>query len=290
MAPPTPTSIFVAATPMPPTAVPPSVTPIVIVATVTPVPPTSTPTMTAMPRVTPTPRAGDTRTFAPDNAPMVFVLAGDFTMGSNDGSNDEKPAHTVYLDSFWIDKFEVTNAQWKKCMEAGTCREPVKSAMWEAYYADPLYGTYPVLDSWEYARKFCEWAGKRLPTEAEWEKAARGVDGRAYPWGNLFDQSKANSGRQQKDTMPVGSFPEGASPYGVMDMAGNVWEWVADWYSENYYTISPRNNPTGPTSGQYHVLRGGSLYSPPDRVRVTYRSLQPYPSLASTDRGFRCAR
>jgi formylglycine-generating enzyme required for sulfatase activity len=227
----------------------------------TPVPPTKAP-------VAPTaaPRAGDTRAFAPDNAPpMVFVPAGEFTMGSSDADKDaygdEKPQHTVYLDAFWMDKYEVTNAQYKKCVDAGKCSRPSESKSYtrSSYYGNASFDNYPVIYvSWNDAKTYCEWAGKRLPTEAEWEKAARGADGRIYPWGNTFDISKVNAERKVGDTTEVGAYPAGASPYGALDMAGNVWEWVADWYSANYYASSPRNNPTGPSSGQYRVVRGGA--------------------------------
>ena len=196
---------------------------------------------------------------APIDAVMVTVPAGDFTMGSND--DDSKPAHQVYLNAFSIDKYEVTNAQYKQCVDAGKCSPPAKSESrtrnW--YYGVPKYNNYPVIYvSWDDAKRYCAWAGKRLPTEAEWEKAARGTDGRIYPWGNSFDARKLNSSEGGKgDTTAVGSYPDGASPYGALDMAGNVSEWVADRYDENYYANSPRNNPPGPSSGLGHVQRGG---------------------------------
>jgi len=264
----------------------PTATPIIIVVTATPIP---TPTFTATPRVTPTPRAGETR-IASDGAPMVYVPAGDFTMGSNDYDR-EKPPHTVYLDAFWIDKYEVTNALYKKCVDAGKCSAPSerKSYTRDSYYGNAQYDNYPVIYvSWNDANAFCAWAGKRLPTEAEWEKAARGTDGRIYPWGNQWDvrttrrlnfsdkndptgpsDNEADDG--YGDTAPVGTYPTGASPYGALDMAGNVWEWVADWYDSNYYSNSPRNNPKGPSSGSSRVLRGGSWDYLQFVVRAAYR-------------------
>ena len=239
-----------------------------------------------------TPRAGDTRAFAPDNAPMQFVPAGEFTMGSNDGDN-EKPIHIVYLDAFWMDKFEVTNALYKKCVDAGRCSRPseIKSYTRSSYFGNAQYDNYPVIYvNWEQAKTYCEWAGKRLPTEAEWEKAARGTDGRIYPWGNTFDASKLNSADGNRgDTTQVGAYLSGASPYGIMDLAGNVWEWVADWYDEKYYASSPRNNPTGPSSGSARALRGGAWLYPLQGSRATSRIRYNVTNSSDND-GFRCAR
>jgi formylglycine-generating enzyme required for sulfatase activity len=281
-------------TPTPvPTPVPPTKAPVAPTAA----PPTITPMPTKAP-VAPTaaPRAGDTRAFAPDNAPMVFVPAGDFTMGSSDAdkdaASDEKPQHTVYLDAFWIDKYEVTNAQYKKCVDAGKCSRPSESKSYtrSSYYGNASFDNYPVIYvSWNDAKTYCEWAGKRLPTEAEWEKAARGADGRIYPWGNTFDISKVNAERKVGDTTEVGAYPAGASPYGALDMAGNVWEWVADWYSANYYASSPRNNPMGPSSGQYRVVRGGAWFNDGHDVRAAVRD-RSTPTYAYDSVGFRCAR
>jgi len=251
--------------------------------TVTRVAPTATPTMTATPRATATPIAGQTRVVS--DAPMVYVPAGDFTMGSND-YDSEKPPHTVYLDAFWIDKFEVTNALYKKCVDVGKCSAPSERKFYNAQYDN-----YPVIYvSWNDANAFCAWAGKRLPTEAEWEKSARGTDGRVYPWGSAFDKNLVNSFEGGKgDTTTVGSYPGGVSPYGAMDMAGNVWEWVADWYDEKYYSNSPRNNPKGPSSGQYRVLRGGSWVGLQKGVRASVRFLN-LPDDRSSGVGFRCAQ
>ena len=228
-----------------------------------------------------------------DNAEMVFVPAGEFTMGSNDGSDDEKPVHTVYLDAFWIDKLEVTNALYKKCVDAGKCPKPgdTSSNTRKTYYGDSQYDNYPVIYvSWNDARAYCDWAGKWLPSEAEWEKAARGTDARTYPWGNEFDARKLNSSEgNRNDTTQAGMFTAGASPYGALDMAGNVWEWTADWYDENYYTNSPRNKPAGPSSGQYRVLRGGALYNTSGSARAADR-LSGAPANFFNFVGFRCAR
>jgi formylglycine-generating enzyme required for sulfatase activity len=270
-----------------PTAAP---TQTLFVVTATPIP-TSTPTAT--PRVTPMPSAGDTRAFAPDNAPMMFVPADEFTMGSDSGASDEKPVHTVYLDAFWMDKYEVTNTLYAACLNAGKCsrQSETKSYTRDAYFGNAQYNNYPVVYmNWEQAKMYCEWAGKRLPTEAEWEKAARGTDARVYPWGNTFDASRLNSAEGNKgDTTQVGAYPSGTSPYGAMDLSGNVWEWVADWYDEKYYASSPRNNPAGPSSGQYRVLRGGAWHNGIYDARAAYRH-NSAPTISYSGVGFRCAR
>ncbi|MBI3536650.1 MAG: SUMF1/EgtB/PvdO family nonheme iron enzyme, partial [Chloroflexi bacterium] len=181
------------------------------------------------------------------SAEMVSIPEGEFLMGSglNDtqGASDEKPQHLVYLDAFMMDKFEVTNALYKKCVDARSCARPSESKSYtrSSYYGNPSFDNYPVIYvSWNDADTYCKWLGKRLPTEAEWEKAARGTDGRIYPWGNSFEKNRLNSIESGRDdTTEVGIFPTGASPYGAQDMAGNVWEWVADWYDNKYYFINP---------------------------------------------------
>jgi formylglycine-generating enzyme required for sulfatase activity len=203
---------------------------------------------------------------------MVYVPAGEFIMGSaaSDGvaQDDEKPQHKVYLDAFWIDKTEVTNAQYKKCVAAGVCKA-------SRCADDPRFNgdAQPVVCvSWDDATAYVQWAGGRLPTEPEWEKAARGTDGRLWPWGNAWDAGKVNSEEQGlgKPTA-VGSYPAGASPYGALDMAGNVWEWVADWYDGGYYARSPGRNPPGPDSGGFKVVRGGAFYHNWRSVRCAAR-------------------
>jgi formylglycine-generating enzyme required for sulfatase activity len=190
-----------------------------------------------------------------DGAIYVRVPAGEFLMGSRDadteaGSN-EKPQHTVYLDGYWIMQTEVTKDQYQKCVAAGQCAEPGCRGTGQ--------GNHPVVCvSWQDAVNYCAWAGCRLPTEAEWEKAARGTDGRKYPWGDdAPDCDKAQYGACAGTTVAVGSKPAGVSPYGALDMAGNVQEWVADWYDGGYYARSPGQNPPGPDSGSSRVVRGG---------------------------------
>jgi formylglycine-generating enzyme required for sulfatase activity len=236
-----------------------------------------------------------------DSAEEILIPAGSFQMGC-DSSNpaetcwdDEQPLHTVTLDAYFIDKYEVTNARYRACVDAGGCTVPqsVGSYTRSPYYGTSTYADYPVLNvTWHQASAFCAWAGKRLPTEAEWEKAARGSsDTRKYPWGNSApDCTKTNYDWCVGDTSRVGSYPSGASPYGVMDMAGNVWEWVNDWYDRSYYSVSPSSNPQGPATGTYRVLRGGSWSGNDNFVRSARRS-DDLPDLWIIGySGFRCVR
>jgi formylglycine-generating enzyme required for sulfatase activity len=231
---------------------------------------------------------GHVQTREADGAEMVYVPAGEFQMGSSDADVDqafeqckkydsnckrtyfetERPLHTVALDAFWIDKYEVTNAQYEKCVAAGACL-PSAYADNGQFNGDrqPVVGV-----SWDEATAYCRWVAGRLPTEAEWEKACRGTDGRIYPWGNKWDGFKANTDESGpgKTTDDVGSYPTGASPYGALDMAGNVWEWVADWYGQ--YNSGRQVNPTGPSSRQNRVQRGGSWLFDRNYARCAYRS------------------
>ena len=237
------------------------------------VPITSTPNPTNTPVPIPsTPSAGDTWTRPADGAVMVYVPAGEFLMGSldddPDADDDERPQHTVYLDAFWIDRTEVTNAQYRHCVESGTCQAP---RYWED--DDLNVPDQPVMEvSWHDAQAYAAWVGGRLPTEAEWEKAARGTDGRIYPWGNSApDCSKANYAGCTGNPLPVGSHPEGASPYGALEMAGNVQEWVADRYDEEYYSRSVFRNPNGPEVGSFRVMRGGAFLHTQQVSRCAHR-------------------
>jgi eukaryotic-like serine/threonine-protein kinase len=248
-----------------------------------------------------------------DGAEMMLVPAGEFLMGSSDAdpkaSDDEKPQHTVYLDAFWIDRTEVTNVQYAQFLNAlgthtGACggqdcaetkREDkyshiLRSSQDGRYLVESGFKDHPVTQvSWYGAQAYCTWVGVRLPTEAEWEKAARGADGRSYPWGNdPPDCDKTQYGDCSGMTEPVGSKPSGASPYGVLDMAGNVWEWVADWYDSAYYGSSPARNPPGPDSGERKTFRGGSWGYLPTFIRTTDRA-RNRPTYAGFNVGFRCA-
>jgi len=191
---------------------------------------------------------------------MARIPAGEFTMGSDDRMPDEGPQHKVTLESYWIDLYEVTNAQYKKFIDATNRRSP-------AHFRNRTYPSgkadHPVTEvTWYDADAYCAWAGKRLPTDQEWEKAARGTDGRMFPWGNEFDTDKANTPqrwaklKEEGDTMPVGSFPDGVSPYGLYDMSGNVWEWTSSWYKAYPGNTHPSEN----YGEEYKTLKGGSWW------------------------------
>ncbi len=255
-------------------------------------PPTKAVTATPAPSSSPTAISGQSE-------PMILVPAGNFIMGSDNGNADEKPIHTVFLDAFYIDKYKVTNALYRVCVNIQVCAAPKfnNSYLRPTYYGDPRYDDFPVIGvDWHMAKAYCEWRGARLLTEAEWEKAARGTDGRMYPWGNSIDQTRANYNNNGDpnyvgDTSQVDAYPSGASPYGVFDMAGNVWEWVADIYDANYYAslTLPVANPLGPTTGPYRVIRGGSWDSDAMSLRSARRSWND-PSNANIYIGFRCGK
>ena len=220
---------------------------------------------------------------------MVLVHAGEFTMG-DDGphaESDERPRHAVLLHSYWIDRVPVTNAVYKAFVDATGHRAP---PYWIEGSYKPELADHPVTCvSWHDAMAYAEWAGKRLPTEAEWEKAARGTAAQAYPWGDPYRKDYVNSSNDYGGTTPVETFPQGASPYGVLDMCGNVLEWCADWYYDEYYKISPIDNPTGPQRGQYQVLRGGYYGENRKGVRCAARHYAPPPNLQDHI-GFRCVK
>jgi formylglycine-generating enzyme required for sulfatase activity len=256
-------------------------------------------------------KAGSERTAAGDGMVQVYILGGKFQMGGFDGDaqKDEHPTHQVALSPFWMDKLEVTNGMYQLCVLAGSCDAPdqMKSASHDSYFANKDFADYPVIFvSWQDAANYCKWAGRRLPTEAEWEFAARGsADFRRFPWGDQSpDNSLANYDNQARDTMRVGSFPKGASPFGILDMAGNVWEWVSDFYGAEYYNQSGAQDPTGPNTGSStanKVIRGGSWTDGFKEVRVSNRGYAKSPDLTADSKseaykgetnnrtGFRCA-
>ncbi len=274
-------------------------------------PPTPSATRTQRPTASPTPTEnlklppaqaalGDTWTSRVDGMELVYIPAGEFQMGCDPAHNggydcyqDELPLHTVTLDAYYIDKTEVTNAQYEKCVADGECEPPNETSSYSqsAYYGKTSYDNHPVINvSWQDASKYCEWAGRELPTEAQWEKAARGKSPRAYPWGDTEPTCELVNGTNcVGDTTAVGSYPLGASPYGVLDMVGNVWEWVRDWYSETYYSSLERFiNPVGPSTGTYKVIRGGCFSYNDYYLRTAYRAGYK-PGYWGYFFGFRCA-
>lgn len=222
----------------------------------------------------------------------VKVPAGSFAMGSATGAKDELPVHVVSGSAFEMDRYEVTNARYLACEAAGACSAPSlpSSKLRARYHDDPRFADHPVIFvSWAQAEAFCSFAGGRLPTEAEWERAARGHDEpRTFPWGESApDCTKANFAGCVGDTDRVGMREAGASPFGAMDMAGNVWEWTADWYDAAYYARSPERDPKGPERGTLKVMRGGCWAAGEDSLRTTCRKAE-LPQSWAPNVGFRC--
>ena len=236
---------------------------------------------------------GDTWTRPNDEMVMVYVPKGEFEMGSSEGHDDEQPVHTVALDGFWIDRTEATNAQYRRCVEAGDCETPGFMCM---EFTDEAKTNHPMACvDWFGAEAYCVWAGARLPTEAEWEYAARGPEGFKYPWGDDEpNDTLLNYDDNVGDTTDVGSYPDGVSWCGALDMAGNAIEWVADWYVGDYYAASPSRNPTGPSSGEYKGQRGGpwsdiGVVASTYLVRGAYRDAAE-PGVAGFSQAVRCAK
>jgi formylglycine-generating enzyme len=237
-----------------------------------------------------------------DGAPMVLIPAGPFTMGSNDGFPNERPEHTVTLDAYYIDQYEITLTLYRKFLEAVNHESP---PTWDDE-ASTTVGDRPAIGvKWESAAAYCKWAGKRLPTEAEWEKSARGTDGRRFPWGDMqpfIDIANYNRGMWVSEAITLvavtsglegmsvrhGLKDGGKSPFNIFHMAGNAAEWVADWYERDYYQRSPGRNPPGPSAGEKRVLRGGSWADVPSALRVTAR-FSAEPDFEDRTIGFRCA-
>jgi formylglycine-generating enzyme required for sulfatase activity len=270
---------------------------------------------------------GNIRIRSTDNMIMVFVPYGEFWMGSDEEAvdyavalcreqfadctsdifYDETPSHLVELDGYWIDSTEVSNNQYRQCVEAGACDLPENDWPCESNYDDLTYGDYPVVCvDWYQAVDYCTWVEARLPTEAEWEYAARGPEGRRFPWGDEFDETQLNFcdancpslwARRADEVFddgypqeaPAGNYPDGASWCGALDMAGNVSEWVADWSWPSSYSRLPARNPTGSSYGWAKVYRGGSWGSPPFGVCSTYRRVAS-PVVAMYQVGFRCVQ
>ncbi|HET9912141.1 MAG TPA: SUMF1/EgtB/PvdO family nonheme iron enzyme [Anaerolineales bacterium] len=273
-----------------------------------------TATSTSANTVEPTHIAFETSLRQSDGMVMVDIPAGKFMMGSEEGEADEGPVHEVDLDAFWMDQTEVTNAMYALCVGSDSCMSPIETGSYTRanYYGNDKYADYPVIFvDWSMANAYCAWAGARLPAEAEWEKAARGEDGRVYPWGNDWDvqthkrlnfadrnnpetTSDVSADDGYGDTAPVRSYEAGKSPYDIYDLAGNVWEWVADWYDPLYYRDSPLNNPLGPLESTQEtpmrVLRGGSWVAANQDVFHTSNRNGLEPAKFSSSIGFRCAR
>ena len=231
---------------------------------------------------------------ARDGAPMVLVPAGEFWMGlaEGEGLDDEQPRHKVYLDAYYIDQYEVTTERYAKFLELARWQKPVN---WDMVKA-PDHATRPVIGvSWADADAYCRINGRRLPTEAEWEKAARGTTERRFPWGDKRPQAAvALFGQMTKFSYdllkPIGSYPDGVGPYGAFDLAGNVAEWVQDWYDGEYYRESPEKNPQGPRNGQYKMVRGGSWSDMPVYLMSASRTSKLPPDTRNAFIGFRCAQ
>ena len=262
---------------------------------------TSTATATATSTPTTTPTSTATATITPTfviTEGMVYVAAGTFQMGCDITNHPEcwgndEPLHEVYLNSYYIDRYEVTNARYKACVDAGECVPPANtnSVSRSSYYGNPTYDNYPVVwMTWDQADTFCRWEGKRLPTEAEWEKAARGAaDTRLFPWGDQAPDCSLANLSCVGDTAEVGSYPAGASPFGALDIAGNAQEWTNDWYDENYYSVSPSINPTGPITGTQRVARDGAFdHGTTIHIRTSARS-RDVPGRVHFNNGLRCA-
>lgn len=237
--------------------------------------------------------------------PEILIPAGKFMMGCDPENNagvdclpDILPLHEVDLSAYTIDQYEVSNAQYARCVSAGACQEPKTFGQRERpdYYLDSDFADFPVVAvDWNQADAYCRWVGGRLPTEAEWEKAARGEDLRPYPWGfEAADCSKANfnsstEGRCSVGTTRVGTYPQGASAYGVMDMAGNVWEWTNDWYDWTYYQHSSVKDPMGPDTGYHKIVKGGAWDYSGNVITISYNS-DHAPKEFKSSFGFRCVR
>jgi formylglycine-generating enzyme required for sulfatase activity len=257
---------------------------------------TPSPTRTSIPStqtaIPPTPTLGIGSTITgKDGMTLLYVPGSEFIMGSNNGSEDERPVHTLYLDAFWIDQTEVTNKMYVSCVDAGVCKESTDTSApaHSSYYGDAEYDNYPVINvDWNMAKTYCEWMDRRLPTEAEWEKAARGTDQRAYPWGNDAPNNNLLNYylTMQGGTTEVGRYPNGASPYGALDMAGNVWEWISSLFKPYPYSAADGREDLSASGAR--ALRGGAWSLNGTNVRSANRDGNS-PSYTEHLIGFRCA-
>ena len=246
--------------------------------------------------------AGDLTRMGKDGAPMVLIPAGEFLMGTplsnRDGGRDEYPQRRLYLDAFYLDVYEVTNGRYLEFTKATGHRAPEhprnkQLTLWKGSTVPDVFKDHPVVNvDWQDAAAYCAWAGKRLPTEAQWERAARGPHGHRFPWGDAEPTrvlaNYLNQWRNGAGLEPVGSHPQGASAEGVQDLEGNVWEWVADWYDAHYYENGPTRDPQGPPTGTRRVIRGSGWESEAPLLRSAHR-LSSEPQNRNHTLGFRCA-
>ncbi len=264
-------------------------TPLVVVVTATALPPTEVPTVAPTAALAPValagPQSGEKLKWI-DGSTLIYVPPAEFVMGNG---GFDAPEHNVTLEGFWLQQTKVTNRMFAQCVAVGACSTPTQE-IGGPVYSNPEFANHPVVGvSYEQSQAYCTWVQGRLPTEAEWEKAARGLNGNPYPWGS--DQPACdllNFGYCLGRTTEVDAFPQGASSYGIYDLAGNVFEWVSDWYGESYYSTAPLVNPTGPDTGEYRVIRGSSFETDPNQSESAIRHYLN-PSNHRRDTGFRCA-
>ncbi len=266
-----------------------SPTPVVVVVTATSLPPTDAPLVEPTPTLAPValagPQSGETMKWI-DGSTLIYVPPGEFIMGNG---GFDAPEHNVTLDGFWIYQTKVTNRMFAQCVAVGSCASPTEE-LGGPVYNNPEYANHPVVGvTWDQAQAYCAWSQGQLPTEAQWEKAARGSTGNMYPWGD--DEPACdllNFGYCSGRTSEVDAFTDGVSPYGLFDMAGNIFEWVSDFYGEAYYMDAPSVNPAGPESGEYRVIRGSSFETDLELIgsAVRHPGAQVY---HGRDLGFRCA-
>ncbi len=262
---------------------------VIVVVTATDAPATETPTAEPTPSLEPVslggPQNGEPLRWI-DGSTLVYIPAGDFTMGDN---GFDSPAHTITLDGYWIQETKVTNRMYEQCVKSGACTTP-NQELGGPVFSNPEFANHPVVGvTWDQAQTYCSWIQGTLPTEAQWEKAARGTSANINPWGSANPSCDLlNYANCYGRTTNVNTYPEGKSPYGLFDMAGNVFEWASDWYDANYYSQSPAINPTGPLSGQYRVVRGSSFETAPEQVSSAIRRYNEQGD-SGRDIGFRCA-